>query len=313
VQFAWLLVFFAALAAYLFVVWWSRRQAFRRAGEVLRLTSFVQSGSTFSGDRDGVHLHFEHSGGKRARSRGRSRVTVLFAPCELLFSLRRETDIRRPEVARGFELTTGDEAFDELWIIEGAPAARVLRVLDNRRLRERLTRFALTPGAEITIEDGNLTMDRIGSEYTGGEVIPDRLELAIDLALAVVEESSRAPEAGEVVEQGSDYRNAPRVQDDGPAKVAELSAHHKVRALRGQLAGASVLGPLVCLWLTHFQGLSQPMSGALGAAAEGLVTAVVLRVFFAARRLARDASLGVLVWVWVAACWAFLAFLALAP
>jgi hypothetical protein len=157
-------------------------------------------------------------------------IHVKTPPFDLLLDLVKEGDKRRNRAAGYVDIEIGDAAFDAAWIVEGAPAGRVKRLLADDALRRRLLACSDQPEAEVQIEDGDVHFSKRGSDYKSGIVITANLELMLDLATAVMTENALAAPDAPVTE--GDYRSAPAADRDRSGEREQIVLLKRKRALR---------------------------------------------------------------------------------
>lgn len=258
------LVALAVVAGLVFILYVAsqRRKAFRLCGEKLGLKNVRVDSESLSGELRGLTLHVRIiPGGKN--SPPHMAIEVTFAPCAILLELRLQTSQEERAVAAGeaLDLTTGHATFDAAWIVEGAPAPRVLRLFENAPLRVQLIQLGHFPEAAVTIGEGKVTLYRRGSDLENGAVATERIELALALAEAVAAESDLPlpeGEPGEIDEAAADYRQAGRrglgEGDGGMAQLLALKAmrgNRILRAARVPMFIGHALTPLVIALLLN--------------------------------------------------------------
>jgi hypothetical protein len=258
------------------------RRAFRDAARRLGLEEPRWDSGSLTGSLNGMDVYAQEIAGGRYSS-PHMVIEVAFSPCELLLDLRRQSRAEERAVAAGeaVDLATGDADFDETWIVEGAPAERVRRLLKKRKLRERIQELAQLPEVRVTIEDGKVTLYRLGTDRVKGNLDEARIHLALDIARAAAVESEKPlPEApAEVDPAAADYRTSPlRAQlDTSREKVQDLKekrAARRLREARGTMALMHV-GSFAIAALFALKKNIHPAEGLVLGAAGNLIATVV--------------------------------------
>jgi hypothetical protein len=206
------------------------RRAFGACASRLGLTNARFDSEGISGELDGMNVRVRLLRGRRYEPPHMA-IEVTFAPCRLLLDLRQQTrgEERMVAAGRAVDLVTDDTAFDERWIVEGAPPARVLNTLRDADLRARLCYFGLHPEARVTIEDGVVSLYRQGSDTDGSTVDDTHVRLAIELASsAAVASETPSPEDEAAT---ATYRAAGRAGAD-PSGALGIIALKQTRAAR---------------------------------------------------------------------------------
>lgn len=196
------------------------------------------------------------------RSSGaRTWIDVNFGPCDLSLSLRKRTEDeeRAADREEAREVEIGDLAFDEAWIVEGAPKDCVKRLLADASLRERLAVFRTFKGASITIADGKVMVAHHGWALRGGVsrkyFATDVIELGLALATAAIAES--APPGDWPEPKGA---HGPAL-GPGRADVAKLKEPQARRAAKAKAARHAGLGTLVSVVHGGTSALHRLISG----------------------------------------------------
>ena len=221
---------FVAAAVVAYVSQRRRVAAFRGAAKAIGAEIVQVKSDQFTARARGYALTFRLSSGGKSTP-ARTHVEIGTRPFELVLGLTKQAEwVPRAHVDR-VDLEVGDAAFDAAWTVEGAPAARVRRLLSDARLRARLTDTALLGKVDIQVDGGALRLTRDGQDYQGGVVSIENVEHMLDLADAVMAEcalpSPGAPEAE------ADYRHAAGAKvDDGGADHAEILDLKRQRAAR---------------------------------------------------------------------------------
>jgi hypothetical protein len=170
----------------------------------------------------------------RKQSPSRTVITVAGVPATILLHLRRQTDVESEQVRQGkaIDLVLGDPAFDAAWIVEGAPADRVERVLRHPWFLQRFMALASRERGSVLVEDGKVTITCSGNDFEGPAIDPERFELAVALAEAVaLDAAAPLPNSAEAL--AATYRTAARLGPDtaGLARSAELKVLRGTRAI----------------------------------------------------------------------------------
>jgi hypothetical protein len=210
-----------------------QKAMFERCGERLGIEGYTHTLREMSGKIRGMPLEVRFVSGDRYKVQ-HTTIEVAFAPCAVLLELRKQDASEEREVRerRAVDLTVGDPALDQAWIIEGAPPERVKRMLSDASLRAQLAAFAEIDGATLKVEDGKVSLYKLGSEVGADAIATDRIELCLALAEAAVADAKTPLDHGEVSEAGSDYRAAPRTDElEGAAKIAELKSMRAARRI----------------------------------------------------------------------------------
>ncbi len=252
----------AAVVAYLIAEVRHRRKRarmFAACGEKLGLQDASYAGGDISGTVRGLHLEVHFVAGTK-QTPSYTTVDVVFSPCPLLLHLRPQDEEETRSVERGeaIDLLVDDPAFDAAWIVEGAPAERVARVLADPGLRARLLAFRGIDRASVKIEDGKVSLHRGGTEVGADEIATERITLALALAEAVITEAATPLASSETDPAAGDYRSAPRADGDasGAAKIAALKELRATRAI-AQLRVATIAATsLLSVVLLCFQLVS---------------------------------------------------------
>jgi len=173
----------------------------------------------------------------RKQSPARTVTTVAGIPATMLLHLRPQTDEEVEQVRKGdaLDLDLGNPAFDAAWIVEGAPAARVERVLRHPWFFDRFMALAIQDRPSVLIEDGKVIIDVIGNDFEGPTINSERFVLAMALAEAVaLDAATPLPATAEAL--AATYRTSARQDPDdaGRLRLAEL------RVLRGTRAIAAL-------------------------------------------------------------------------
>lgn len=232
---------------------------FAACGEKLGLRDASYAGGDISGKVRGLHLEVHFVSGTK-QTPNHTTIDVVFSPCPLLLHLRPqdEAEIRSVTKGEAIDLQLDDPSFDAAWIIEGAPAERVTRVLADPALRARLLAFRAIDRASVKIEDGKISLLRDGSEVGADAIATERIELALALAEAVIAEAATPLAPSETDPATGDYRCAPHMAGDasGEAKIAALKTLRATRAM-GQLRIATIAATsLLSVVLLCFQLVS---------------------------------------------------------
>lgn len=247
----------AAIVTYLVVeVRYRRkhRRMFADCAARLGLGEPTLTQSAISGKVRGMLLDVHFVAGSR-NTPSHTTIDVAFSPCPVLLHLRPQNadEERSVEQGQAIDLRVGDPAFDAAWIIEGAPAERVTRILADAGLRARLLAFARIERPSVKIEDGKVSLYRGGSEVGPDAVDTERMELSLALAEAVMADAATPLAPAETDPALAAYRTAPSADGSGAAKIAELKALRATRAI-GQLRIAAIaLGSVLTLVLLGFQ------------------------------------------------------------
>ncbi|MBK8259217.1 MAG: hypothetical protein IPK82_41995 [Polyangiaceae bacterium] len=242
---------------------------FVRCAEALGMTEAKFTHSTIVGKVKNrlVEIRF-HPGSKNTPRH--TTVDVQCEPCAILLHLRKQTADEEQHVERGtaVDVKIGNAVFDSTWLVEGAPAKRILRILSEPTLQQRLIEFGQLDGAGITIEDNKLNLRKNGDEQGPGLIATERFNLAITLAEAVVADATLPIEEGEVRVDAATYRSAPRVDENagGRAEIAELKllqARRTMGELRvGSIAAAATLS-VICLAM-QWSEMAKPFTIMIG-------------------------------------------------
>ncbi|MFO0589285.1 MAG: hypothetical protein U0441_17235 [Polyangiaceae bacterium] len=314
------------LAAVVALITWSWKGARERAamfvatGKKLGMEGIKHTAGSLSGAVRGLGVEVMFVSGSKTE-RSKTKVEVTFSPCALMLHLRRQTieEERAVKAGEAVDLTIGDLDFDAAWIVEGAPAERVTRLLANADLRARLMAFSAADSPSIAIEDGKLHLEKGGQDLEGNKIHTPWIELAIGLAEAVVEES-RLPIVGEEVDAaGSDYRSVRRV-DGAPAAAAKIAELKRLRAVRGiketRVAAIAIMGVMTAIVLFFTtRDAEMPFAGIPVMVMQGIVTAVLVGKYREHRKSAPGvpSDFGLIAWIagaWIVnatvSAWAFL-------
>ncbi len=166
-----LLVFVGVAAAFLVSAYGAKQERIRVVSDELRAlgASPVSSGNTIMGSAGGTPVTYElRPGGKNTPNR--TFCTALLPPdCPRLeLELRPQTagELRHVEKGRAIDLILGDDAFDDAFIIEAAPAA-VARELLDEPIRAALLTFW---PCRLTVAARELCFDKGGFIEQPGEV-----------------------------------------------------------------------------------------------------------------------------------------------
>jgi hypothetical protein len=186
-----------------------------------------------SGTLRGLEVEMRVAGGSKGRPPYTS-ITVAGVPATILLHLRRQDDVESDQVRRGegVDLVLGDPTFDATWIVEGAPAERVERVLRHPWFRERIMALAGLARASILVEEGKVTIEATGDDFAGPAIDPGRFQLAVALAEAVaLDAATPLPNGAEAM--AATYRTPARLAPDtaGLARMAELKVLRGTRAI----------------------------------------------------------------------------------
>jgi hypothetical protein len=247
----------AAVVAYLVIEVRHRRKQKRLFADCaarLGLTEPTLTSSAISGKVRGMLLDVHFVAGSR-NTPSHTTIDVAFSPCPVLLHLRPQNadEERSVEQGQAIDLRVGDAAFDAAWIIEGAPAERVTRILADAGLRARLLAFARVERPSVKIEDGKVSLHRGGSEVSADAIDTERMELCLALAEAVMADAATPLSPAEIDPALGAYRTGPSAEGTGAAKIAELKALRATRAI-GQLRIATIaLGSVLTLMLLGFQ------------------------------------------------------------
>ncbi|MCA9609053.1 MAG: hypothetical protein KC619_25805 [Myxococcales bacterium] len=151
-------------------------------------------------------------------------------------SLRPQTwmEERHIEAGRTIDLQTGDEAFDERFVVEGAPSERVLRALDSEMIQD-LMEHPLLVGVE-TPEAGTLTLSF--RHWLSAAHVEDAMILAWNLTQAL---------SGEL--ESSPYRSPakPPTDDAGRSELEAVARARSERAVHQKEAGRVFLVVGLCV------------------------------------------------------------------
>jgi hypothetical protein len=234
------------------------RESARRRELIARIVTLVEGtveGTTIHGRRRGQPLSYRLT----SRGAGKSRVAWTEVDVEIPpvpFSLELRHQSRREErlAERGLavDVVTGDPQFDGSFIVEAAPAAIAVRVLDAQ-VRARLLRLA--PVAVKPLEGGRLRFEKTGHNL--GLLIEDLVDVAAMVAAGIRPAVAADQEAVE--------GTAPVVGDPFRAQVDAGAIRATERARDEEL---STLGEVKLRRKTHDQQLA-------------LVVAVVIVALFA--------------------------------
>jgi len=159
---------------------------------------------------------------------------VAGVPATVLLHLRQQDAEELAAVGRGqaVDIVLGDPTFDAAWIVEGAPAERVTRILKHPYFWQQLMALSQFRAASVLIEDGKITIGREGDERKDAGATLARLELALALAQAVTLDAA-APLPASVQDIAAGYRTPGRIAPDasGAARIAELKVVRGTRAI----------------------------------------------------------------------------------
>ena len=224
---------------------WSWRQAMRQLfGEVGEILDRVTEHSTKSvgGIKDGRTVRALYR--QRSEEDYETRVDCDLPGRPFALELRPQTMKEQERIFEGktIDVQVCDPAFDACWVIEGAPADVVRRVLDDSVRR----RFGLLFADSLTQPNSNTLRLRID-----GKQPPQWMSEAILLLVTIANSIDRAyeeadREASRRVEiTGSPYRGEVRATGDARAqREREFEALRKVRLRRWLLSG-KVIAPAV--------------------------------------------------------------------
>ena len=302
------------LAVVVGLIAWSWKGARERAaifsatGKRLGMEGLKHTAGSLQGTVRGLGLEVLFVSGSKSE-RAKTKVEVTFSPCALMLHLRRQTieEERAVKAGEAVDLTVGDLDFDAAWIVEGAPAERVTRLLANADLRARLMAFAALGTPSIAIEDGKLHLEKEGQDFDGKAIRTEWIELALGLAEAVVDES-RAPLTGEEVDAaGSDYRSVRRV-DGSPAAAEKIVELKRLRAVRGiketRLATIAIMGVMTALVLfVTTRDATMPFVGIPVMFMQAIVTAVLVGRYREYRKSASSVPADPALIVWMMGAW----------
>ena len=242
-----------------------RKRLLQECAERLGLQGFKETYSSLSGVARGLPLHVNFVAQTKNRP-AHTTIDVTIEPCPFLLHLRLQTAAEEELVRRGeaVDLTIGDPELDGAWIIEGAPPERVIRVLSSPALRAKLEAFSDIEDATVTVEEGKVSVHRRGTEVGADAVAIERIELALDIAQAVIEDARTPLQAGDVDPAASTYRTVRRADPDASAaaKLAELKLLRATRAL-SQLQWVAIAGhvfPVLMILGVQLPGTSPPLA-----------------------------------------------------
>lgn len=212
----------------------ARAAMFVAAGKKLGVVGLKHSAGSLQGTVRGLGLDVMFVSGSKTEQAS-TKVQVTFSPCALMLHLRKQTIAEERAVRAGdaVDLTIGDPEFDAAWIVEGAPAERVTRLLSDPVLRRSLLAFSELDSPSISIEDGKVHLHKDGQDIDGNTILTERIELALAVAEAVVDESETPLAGAEVDPAGSDYRSV-RTVDTRPAGAAKIAELKRLRAARAR-------------------------------------------------------------------------------
>lgn len=305
----------ACVAALVYEVY-KRRERDRKlllCGEQLGITGFKHTASSITGVMRGrpISVQFQ-SGGKS--SPASTSVEVDCAPCRVLLHLRKADDSERTLVERGHakDLPIGDPAFDEAWIVEGAPDERVRRILSDPALRARIKAFHSCTAPSVQIEDGKVLVYHKNSDFLTSGVVTDRIELAVALALAAVSDAETPLLPGEV--ETANYRSIRRAdpEADAEAQIVQLKEIQATRAILDVRSGVIAAFSITTVLIVAFQWSEVAPIATTGLLVFTFFVAIALgRQYFLARRKAPWLPHDRWAFGWSAACLAIDAALAL--
>lgn len=285
-----------------------RKRMFEAWGERLEIQNLVQLSSSIHGSVRGRGLAVRFISASK-NTPAATEVEVTCQPCAVLFNLRRQDASELGAVQRGeaIDVLVGDPELDAAWIIEGAPAERVRRILSSPALRAGLVAFSQLDTPRVDVEDGKLLLSRRGTEIGPDSIATERVELALALAEAVVADAETALEPGELDVAAATYRTARRVDPEaaGAASIAELKlvrAGRSVRDLRVPAIFGSSLVTVLIAGFVLLSDLASVMAFPLlffGVA----VTAAVLSGYRKARESAPGVAPDRLAIRWMVGCW----------
>lgn len=270
----------------------------------LGIEDFKHTSSSLSGKLRGhaLQVRFVSS----SKSTPAHTITELgCSSCNVLLHLRRQTEEEEGAVRRGeaVDVRVGDEAFDAAWIIEGAPEARVLRVLSQPALRSALLAFRQLDASSITIEPeaspsaeegaakGRIRLRRNGTDVGPDAITSEWILLGAALADAVVWDAATPLEA-EYDSTAGTYRTAPRIDVDtqDAAKIAELRALQVKRELRslrfGAIGGAVFLIALRIMFSIGTKGAGMAGGSIMSLGFGAVLHAILLASYVSERRKA---------------------------
>ncbi|MFO0758098.1 MAG: hypothetical protein U0359_16500 [Byssovorax sp.] len=240
-----------------------QKAMFVACGERLQIQDYNHTPSTMLGKIRGLPLEVHFVGASR-QTPAHTTVDVGCPSSAVLLALRPQTAAEQKDVERGdaVDLVLGDPAFDRAWIVEGAPAARIKRVLSSPALRRRLVDFASIQGARITVDKGKVSLYRLGSDIDKDAISTERIEIAVELAEAVIADAEAPLGPGDIAPGESDYRSGgvARAEADGAAQIAALKLIRATRAVHELRPVAIVLTVVLTLLLLGVQRIEDPMA-----------------------------------------------------
>lgn len=246
-----------------------RKAMLTQCAAALGMTDAKVTDASIAGTVRGRQVEIRFHAGSKNTPR-HTTVDVQCEPCAILLHLRKQTSDEERHVERGsaVDVKIGNAAFDAIWLVEGAPAKRIMRILAEPSLQQRLIEFGQLDGAGITIEDNKLKLRKNGDEQGPDLIATERFDLAITLAQAVVADATLPIENGEIRADVATYRSAPRVDENagGSAEIAELKlvqARRTIAELRvGSIAAAASIS-VICLAM-QWSEMAKPFTVMIG-------------------------------------------------
>jgi hypothetical protein len=227
----------AVLALVLSVVGMGQKRTVERAGGLSALRALLEGATADATDRvagtfRGIPVRWVYATrGAGSSATSWTEITVTLRPgAPVQLSLRPQT--RREERLRDeglvIDLVLGDVAFDDAFVVEGAPADVVRALLDDA-LRAAL----LAARPELDLTDGKLDLAWMGwTEDADG--IRRALELAIMVAERVPAAVASADAKLEQPRTGPAFREERDAEAERAAKAARAAEVDKLRQVRSQ-------------------------------------------------------------------------------